>query len=151
PREVPDVVPGVPQFYATSMMRDGYATGLLVRSREGRPIKIEGNPQHPASLGASGVHEQASILSLYDPHRAGGIRRGRDPVSWGEVREAFAVRDDAGAGLCFLLEPTSSPLRAALLAQIAERYPRARFHTYAPCVSTAPGDGLGAVFGQPLI
>src|SRR5262245_48053648 len=62
-----DVIPGKPSHYATAMLLDGYATGLLVTSHGGRPTKIEGNPEHPASLGAAGVFEQASILDLYDP------------------------------------------------------------------------------------
>src|SRR5690348_4966988 len=66
----PEITPGIPLHYATSMVLDGYATGLLVESHAGRPTKIEGNPDHPASLGASGVYEQASVLELYDPHRA---------------------------------------------------------------------------------
>src|SRR5262245_61933279 len=65
----PEVRPGIPSHYATSMVVDGYARPLLVTSREGRPIKVEGNPQHPASLGASGVYEQGSVLGLYDPDR----------------------------------------------------------------------------------
>jgi hypothetical protein len=52
------------------MTINGYATGLVVESHAGRPTKIEGNPDHPASLGAAGIYEQASILQLYDPHRA---------------------------------------------------------------------------------
>jgi Fe-S-cluster-containing dehydrogenase component/anaerobic selenocysteine-containing dehydrogenase len=150
-RDDPVVVPGIPQFYATSMVLDGYATGLLVRSREGRPVKIEGNPDHPASLGAAGPHAQASILTLYDPHRARGMRRGTVPVGWPDVCQAFAQRNDAGAGLAFLLEPTSSPLRAALIARIRDRFPRARFHYYAPCAATAAHDGLRAAFGRTLI
>jgi len=66
-RQTPELTPGIPLHYATSMVLGGYATGLLVASRDGRPIKVEGNPEHPASLGAAGVHEQASILQLYDP------------------------------------------------------------------------------------
>src|SRR5919197_6710763 len=73
----PELTPGVPVYYATAMVLDGYATGLLVESHEGRPTKIEGNPDHPASLGAAGVFEQASVLQLYDPHRAKRVRRGR--------------------------------------------------------------------------
>src|SRR5438045_8410220 len=64
----PELTPGRPRYYATSMVLDGYATGLLVESHEGRPTKVEGHPDHPASLGAAGVFEQASVLQLYDPH-----------------------------------------------------------------------------------
>jgi MoCo/4Fe-4S cofactor protein with predicted Tat translocation signal len=67
-----EIVPGRPLFYATALTLGGYATGVLVESHEGRPTKIEGNPRHPASLGASGAFEQAAILGLYDPRIAGG-------------------------------------------------------------------------------
>src|ERR687885_245089 len=75
----PELTPGVPRYYATAMVLDGFATGLLVESHEGRPTKVEGNPDHPASLGAVGVFEQASVLQLYDPHRAKRIRHRREP------------------------------------------------------------------------
>src|SRR5262245_3271189 len=85
----PEVVPGIPRYYATSMTLDGYATGLLVQSHEGRPTKVEGNPKHPASLGASGVFEQASVLSLYHPKRARAIvERGR-PSAWEKLLGVF--------------------------------------------------------------
>src|SRR5665647_690598 len=63
----PELTPGVPVDYATSMVLDGFATGLVVRTYEARPTKVEGNPEHPASLGATTAYEQASILDLYDP------------------------------------------------------------------------------------
>src|SRR5438876_4175676 len=78
----PELTPGQPRYYATSMVLDGYATGLLVESHEGRPTKIEGNPDHPASLGGAGVLEQASVLQVYDPHRARALRQGRAATSW---------------------------------------------------------------------
>ena len=66
-RQPEELVPGKPLFYATAMTLGGIATGLLAMSREGRPTKIEGNPDHPQSLGATDVRAQASILSMYDP------------------------------------------------------------------------------------
>src|SRR6266852_4844868 len=65
-----EIVPGKPLFFATAMPVSGIATGLLVESHEGRPTKIEGNPEHPASLGATDIFSQASVLSLYDPDRS---------------------------------------------------------------------------------
>src|SRR5215813_10029155 len=65
-----EVLPGVPLYFATAMPLSGYAIGLIVESHEGRPTKAEGNPDHPASLGATDVFAQASILTLYDPERA---------------------------------------------------------------------------------
>src|SRR5689334_15257503 len=77
-----DVVPGIPSWYATSFVLDGFATGVLVESHEGRPTKVEGNPDHPASLGATGVLEQAAVLQLYDPDRARGVREGDRTRTW---------------------------------------------------------------------
>src|SRR5216117_3650640 len=76
-RQPEELVPGKPLFFATASLFAGYARGVLVESHEGRPTKIEGNPDHPASLGAAGIFEQASVLQLYDPHRAKRLRNGR--------------------------------------------------------------------------
>src|SRR5579859_400536 len=62
-----ELVLGEPLFYATAMVLGGFATGALVKSREGHPIKVDGNPEHPATLGGSSVWLQTSILDLYDP------------------------------------------------------------------------------------
>src|SRR5919199_1895749 len=78
-----DVLPGKPIVFATSMPSAGYALGLLVESHEGRPIKIEGNPDHPASLGATDAFAQASLLSLYDPDRSEAVLRVGQPDTWG--------------------------------------------------------------------
>src|SRR5439155_56345 len=134
----PDLTPGIPLHYATAMVLDGYATGVIVESSDGRPTKIEGNPDHPASLGAAGVFEQASVLQLYDPHRAKRIRRGRSTSTWSELAREFApasLRQGVGSGgerLHLLMEPTSSPLEAELLRHFAELYPGAGIHFYAP-------------------
>ena len=69
------VVPGRPQFFATAMTLGGLATGLLVESHAGRPTKIEGNPDHPASLGSTDIFAQAATLCLYDPDRSQVVLR----------------------------------------------------------------------------
>src|ERR1700759_4018048 len=65
-RRPPDVIPGESNHYATSLAIGGFATGLIVDTREGRPIKVEGNPDHPCSLGATSIYHQAAVLQLYD-------------------------------------------------------------------------------------
>jgi len=153
----PEVVPGNPLNYATSMTVDGYATGLIVESHEGRPTKIEGNPDHPASLGAAGIFEQASLLQLYDPHRATAPRAGRRRVTLQPVRAALAPASLArhvgarGAGLRVLLEPTGSPLIAMLLDRVRNRYPDARISFFAPLESAAPIAAARSVLGAPLV
>src|SRR6185437_16076326 len=136
--EPPELTPGMSVHYATSMVIDGYATGLVVKAREGRPIKIEGNPGHPASLGATDAIHQASLLQLYDGDRATASRSGRHRASWAQVSAAFApgsLRQRVGArgaGLHLLLEATSSPLVASLLAELRTLYPDMRVYYYAP-------------------
>src|SRR5688572_28917427 len=78
------VVPGRPLYFATVQTRNGYARGVLVESHEGRPTKIEGNPQHPASLGSSDVHMQASLLDLYDPDRSQTVTRAGREATWSD-------------------------------------------------------------------
>jgi Fe-S-cluster-containing dehydrogenase component len=133
-----NIVPGKPQFYATAMTLGGYAIGLLAESHEGRPTKIEGNPNHPASLGATDVFAQASILDLYDPDRSqtplylGEIR------SWGDFlsdfqREIAKQRDKRGAGLRILTETVSSPTLADQLQKLLTDFPQAKWHQWEPC------------------
>jgi Fe-S-cluster-containing dehydrogenase component len=147
----PEFTPGVPVHYATSMVLDGFATGLIVEAHEGRPTKIEGNPDHPASLGAAGVLEQASLLQLYDPDRARRPRLGREPTTWDAFVASMSPRALAnragarGAGLALLLEPTSSPLIAAALASLRSTYPEMHVHFYSPLSS----ESASQAFDQP--
>ena len=148
----PEVTPGRARFYASALTLDGYATGVLVESHEGRPTKIEGNPEHPASLGATGVYEQAAVLSLYDPSRAHGASGRNRVVPWKEVATALGRgpwTDRGGRGLFLLLEPTSSPTAVALLAEIRKRWPEAAIHFHAPGSPTNGWRGARMAFGHP--
>ena len=84
------IIPGKPLFFATAMTLGGYATGVLAESHMGRPTKIEGNPNHPASLGATPAYAQAAVLTLYDPERSqtilrGGLASSLGSFEWGLV------------------------------------------------------------------
>jgi hypothetical protein len=150
-----ELTPGNALHYATAWVVDGVATGLLVTCREGRPIKVEGNPDHPASLGGTGPMEQASVHHLYDRDRARLFRRGPDPtdapavLTWLRGR-AKALQARQGEGLAFLLEPSASPTRARLLDELRAAFPRARVLAYAPAASTASAEGTALAFGRPL-
>jgi MoCo/4Fe-4S cofactor protein with predicted Tat translocation signal len=152
----PESTPGLGRHYATSMTLGGYATGLLVESHAGRPTKIEGNPDHPASLGAAGVYEQGSILQLYDPQRARGARIGRAGTGWPDVAALLSperlepVVGRRGTGLRLLLEPSASPLVAELLGRVGERYPEAQAHFYSPLDSRESDHASVAAFGRAL-
>ncbi|HXT16595.1 MAG TPA: 4Fe-4S dicluster domain-containing protein [Gemmatimonadaceae bacterium] len=137
----PELTPGVGAYYATAMSIDGCVTGLIVESHDGRPTKIEGNPAHPASLGATGALEQASVLQLYDPDRARYARSGTSRTTWAAIAAQLAPSvlgsrvGARGAGLHILIEPTSSLLDEELLVAILEAHPDARIYMYAPLVT----------------
>ena len=103
----PDVeIPGKPLYYATAMTLGGIATGLLGRSNEGRPTKIEGNPEHSGSMGGTDTFAQAELLSLYDPDRSQDIAYRGEPKTWQsfvtELRgRVESERQTGGAGIRF--------------------------------------------------
>ena len=130
-----EFVPGIPRYYATTMPFRRSAYGLIVESHEGRPTKIEGNPSHPSTLGASSSRVQASVLGLYDPDRSqsitlkGARKSWTDFVTaWGQLSQAHAA--DGGASLAVLSESFSSPTLARLASELRARYPKLQWATY---------------------
>src|SRR5687767_12121588 len=90
-----DVIPGRPLYFATATTLGGYATGLLVESHMGRPTKVEGSPEHPASGGGTDVFSQASVLGLYDPDRSQVVTRLGGISTWGNFAAALQQALDA--------------------------------------------------------
>ena len=118
-RQPEEIVPGKPLFYATAMPLGGVATGLLVESHEGRPTKIEGNPLHPGSLGATDVFAQAAILGLYDPDRSQTLTNLGEIRPWSAFLGAIARGADGAAAAQGRRASGSSPSRSA-----RRRWPR---------------------------
>jgi molybdopterin-containing oxidoreductase family iron-sulfur binding subunit len=150
-----ELIPGRPVYYATAMPLAGYGTGLLVESHMGRPTKIEGNPLHPASLGASDAFAQASLLTLYDPDRSQAVNRQGRLSNWaafasalGEVRRQALARK--GAGLRILSDTVSSLSLASLAQRLLQDFPEARWHQYEPAGRDAARAGMQMAFGEPL-
>jgi len=147
--------PGVPVYFATSHLLGGYASGILVRSDMGRPTKVEGNPAHPASLGATDIYAQASILQLWDPDRSGAIRRNgaivpRDELH-SEWHDALArLQAKGGEGLRILSARSSSPTLAMQRDAVLKRFPAARWHEWEPLHRDASLEGSRIAFGRPL-
>lgn len=154
-RQPEEVLPGVPLFYATAMTLGGYAAGLLVEAHEGRPTKIEGNPDHPVSLGATNVFHQAAILDLYDPDRSRAVRRAGEISSWGaclaDVIPAMTEQaGKGGSGLRILTQTVTSPTLSAQLDALLVKYPRAHVHRCEPVSRANVHEGARLAFGQPL-
>lgn len=131
------VIPGKPLRFATATQYGGFGQGLLVTAYEGRPTKIEGNPTHPASLGATTLWAQAEILDLYDPDRAQTVTTGGAIKSIGDFWDALNLaiepfRSNGGAEFRILTEPISSPTLLAQLAQVFQRFPQARWCMWDP-------------------
>jgi Fe-S-cluster-containing dehydrogenase component len=147
--QAPEQVPGVPVEYATSMVLDGFATGHVVKAMDGRPVKVEGNPEHPASLGGTTAHGQASILELYDPDRARAALERGAPASRASLARLIASLP-AQEGLWFLLYPQSSPLLVELIARVRQRHPSAQVATDTPLDRRAVYRGASMAFGGPL-
>ena len=149
------VTPGVPSAYATALSRGGHAVGVVVTSWEGRPTKIEGNREHPASLGGTDSALQADVLELYDPARVRDfVRAGRHLGRLGLFEELSALarghERDRGARLRFLVEPTSSPTLGELRRRILQRFPQARFDAWAAASEDRARTGAALAFGRPL-
>ncbi|MEO5740883.1 MAG: TAT-variant-translocated molybdopterin oxidoreductase [Vicinamibacterales bacterium] len=154
-RQPENVVPGRPLFYATAMTLGGRATGLLVESHEGRPTKIEGNPSHPASLGATDVFAQAALLDLYDPDRMRTLTLMGEIFPWsafiGAMRTAATAQQAGkGAGLRILTETVSSPTLAAQIQDILTRFPAAMWHQWDPASEMNEAAGLRMAAGTDV-
>jgi MoCo/4Fe-4S cofactor protein with predicted Tat translocation signal len=152
-RQPEELIPGKPLFYATSMALGGVATGLLVESHEGRPTKVEGNPLHPGSLGATDVFAQAAILGLYDPDRSQTLTNLGDIRPWsaflGAIRAALTAQQPLkGAGLRILTESVSSPTLAAQIRDVLTRYPSAKWHQWDPASRESAREGARIAFGE---
>lgn len=131
------VIPGKPLRFATATQYGGFGQGLLVTGYEGRPTKIEGNPTHPASLGATTVWAQADVLDLYDPDRAQTVTTGGAIKTVGEFWNALNVaieplRSNGGAAFRILTGPTSSPTLLAQLGRVLQTFPAARWCIWDP-------------------
>ena len=164
-------VPGKVHFFATAAPLFGPATPVLVRSNEGRPTKIEGNPDHPNNRpldfpaedpvrdprgsSATDIFTQASILDLYDPDRSQTLTFREDIRTWtafvGEMRSAIdAQRPKQGAGIRFLTESVISPSVGAQMKEVLTAFPQAKWHQYEPANRDNARAGAVMAVGQPV-
>ena len=154
-RQPEDLIPGRPLFYATATTLNGVASGVLAESHEGRPTKIEGNPEHPATLGACDSFSQASVLQLYDPDRMATVTNSGEVRSWGmfygALREILAEQKaNGGAGIRILTETVTSPTMADQLRRIRQLFPAMKWHQWEPAGPHSARAGAVMAFGQPV-
>ncbi len=154
-RQPEEVVPGRPLFFATAMTLGGIATGLLAESHVGRPTKLEGNPEHPSSLGATDLLAQASVLTMYDPDRSRAITYLGEVRPWASFTAAMQsalgeVKALGGTGVHFLSETTTSPTLAAQFAGVLAGLPSAKWHQYDPVSPDGVHQGGMLAFGAPV-
>ncbi len=154
-RQPEEIVPGKPLFFATAMTLGGYATGLLVESNMGRPTKAEGNPLHPASLGATDAFSQAALYGLYDPDRSETVTYLEEIRAWpaflSAMRNALEkAKERKGRGLRILTETVGSPTLSAQLTGLTMGLPEARWHQWEPANRDNVWAGAAAAFGRPL-
>ncbi|HEX9018104.1 MAG TPA: TAT-variant-translocated molybdopterin oxidoreductase, partial [Anaerolineaceae bacterium] len=147
-----ELIPGKPIYFASAMVQDGYAKGVLIETNMGRPTKVEGLPNHPASLGATDIFMQASLLELYDPDRASKVTNKGTAKTWADFTGALGGLTGnlgQGAGLRILTGLVTSPTLNDQLAALLKKYPQAKWVTYSPVMGAAQS-GTSAFLKKPF-
>ncbi len=149
------VVPGEALKFATTLTLSGFGRGVIVTSVDGRPIKVEGNPRHPASLGATDVFAEATVLSLYDPDRSRTVLHSGAIASYEELQQAQLaqlqqMRGKGGEGFRLLTARTTSPTLLRQVDDLLQALPRAAWHAYDPIDQDSARTGSLLAYGQPL-
>ncbi|MFN7017193.1 MAG: TAT-variant-translocated molybdopterin oxidoreductase, partial [Fimbriimonadales bacterium] len=155
PKTPTDRTVGVSNYYATAVLTNGYAIGVLGRVYEGRPVKLEGNPDHPTSLGATDAITQAQILDLYDPDRSQVVLRFGRPETWrafdADIQNALGQQAaKQGAGIRILTGRVVSPSLAAQIQKFLQTYPQAKWYQYEPVNRDNVYEGARIAFGEWL-
>ena len=152
-RRPPEVVPGVANFYASTFQEGARAYGVLVKTREGRPIHITGNDEHPVLKGKTSPRAVADVLRLYDPDRLRGPKVEGRPASWdaalAKVVPALASARASGAKVLLLTGALESPTRKALVADLGRALPGLRHLAWEPASAAGP-EAAAAAFGEPV-
>ncbi|CAO3426957.1 TAT-variant-translocated molybdopterin oxidoreductase [Azospirillum endophyticum] len=151
----PGLVPGVARHVATAVNRGGYADGVLVVQQMGRPVQLEGNPDHPASLGALDPIIQAGILDLYDPDRSRTVlKAGRAAGANGMLKALVdrlpALAANGGGGLRLLTGTVTSPTLARQIAALKQRFPAMQWHRWEADGRDTLRAGSLLAFGRPV-
>ncbi len=150
-----EFIPGKPLFFATAFPMGGAGAGVLVESHMGRPTKVEGNPDHPGSLGGTNTFAQASVLGMWDPDRAQSVTHYGEISTWPACLSALltaraAAATKNGAGLRILTERVLSPTVEDQFKALASKLPGAKWHQYEPVSASNALAGAQLAFGRPV-
>jgi molybdopterin-containing oxidoreductase family iron-sulfur binding subunit len=148
-----NMIPGVPRFYATAVTFEGYAQPILGETHMGRPTKLEGNPQHPASLGATDAFTQAAVLQLYDPDRSQNPTYMGRPTGWAQAETAIVrLREQgrSGGGLRLLTGNITSSTLLRQIERLTGDVPGARWHAFEAIGQGRRPEATRRAFGRPL-
>ncbi len=151
----PGVIPGRPRYFATATGLDGFGSGVLLKHEMTRPIKVEGNPDHPASLGGTSAVGQASILGLYDPYRAQSIIGNGQIASWESAITMLTARrsmlaERGGQGFRLLTGAVTSPTLLAQIAALRAMLPDMQWHQWEPLHRDTLSEGARLAFGRDI-
>ena len=149
------ISPGEPIRFATALTLSGFARGVLVTSIDGRPIKIDGNPRHPASLGATDVFAEAAVLSLYDPDRSRTVLHGAAIASHEAFRKKLLeqlqkMKQRDGDGFRLLTGRITSPTLLRQIDELLQTFPKARWHAYDAIDDDSAAAGTMLAYARPL-
>jgi len=150
------LVPGVPRFYATGVLFDGYVQPVIATTYTGRPTKLDGNPDHPVTRGKSDAFTQSAIFELYDPERSKIPLRAGIPSAWsvfaGELVDMRARwREQGGEGLRVLIGATTSPTLQRQLAELSRQFPKMRWSQLPPFGAARQSEAMKVAFGRHLV
>lgn len=149
-----EMVPGKALFYASAVTVGGYATGVLVEQHEGRPIKLEGNPDHPASLGSLHSIGQAEVLGFYDPDRAQNVIEADEISTWEQFNKVLTEQMAAhvatgGKGIAALFGAITSPTQGWMIERFKKKYPAAKIYSWEPSGRASVNSAVAQVTGKP--
>jgi len=145
-----DLILGKPNYFATAHPFVTGAVPLLVKSDQYRPIKIDGNPEHPYNQGSSDPFTQATLLDLYDPDRSQHVKFHDENREWAEFAVEFrnkVISTKDGTGIYFLSETITSPTLARQWKEVQAKYPKITLVQYDPAIAgTALANGLNVQY-----
>jgi molybdopterin-containing oxidoreductase family iron-sulfur binding subunit len=148
-----EITPGEPRYYATAVLFEGYAQPMLATTYSGRPTKLDGNPDHPITMGRSDAFMQAAVLQLYDPDRSQGPAYRNEPTTWAAFERALVEMRggwtaDRGQSLRLLCGDVTSPTLARQLQQLLIMFPQSRLHLFEPCGLASRRQATQLAFGR---